>query len=355
MKYGFKLLSVVGAFLLMAGVGSARTPDLESCDSWRPACSGNYTNSSRPGSYAIQYVVIHKAQGSAAGTASWFENCSSNVSAHFTYNNSSGYCYQSVYEADIAYHAGNWSYNLHSIGIEHGGYVTNNDTSNVCYRESGLETRSAIIYYDVLHNRSRVVGHSEVPGADHTDPGVHWNWGFYMSCANPLAGGAIRNKWLDLGGSGGVLGNPTTGELATPDTIGRYNHFNGSGGSSIYWTPSTGAHAVLGAIHDKWEALGWETGICGYPLTDETATPDGIGRYNHFSKNGSSIYWTGSTGAHVVYGGIRSKWESLGWENSQLGYPTSDEYDVAGGRRSNFQGGTITWDAATGATTVAYF
>ena len=41
-----------------------------------------------------------------------------------------------------------------------------------------------------------------------------------------------------------MLGYPTTDESGTPDHIGRYNHFAGSGGGSIYWTRTTGAHAV---------------------------------------------------------------------------------------------------------------
>lgn len=173
---------------LSLSVASAATPDLSSCDSWMPAHSTNYTASSRPSSYPIKYVVIHKVQGSASSAASWFQNSSANVSAHFTYNNSSGYCYQSVREKDLAWHAGNWTYNTQSVGIEHGGYVTSNDTATVCYQESAKETKSCIIYYDVTFSRSRVVGHSEVPGATHTDPGVYWNWTYYMSQVDPNPG-----------------------------------------------------------------------------------------------------------------------------------------------------------------------
>lgn len=178
---------------LSAGVALAGTPDLSSCDSWRPAHSGNYTNSSRPSSYPIQYVVIHKVQGSAASAASWFQNAACNASAHFIYNNSSGYCYQSVREADVAWHAGNWTYNTKSVGIEHGGWVTSNDTSNACYKESAKETKSTIIYYDVLHNRNRIRGHNEVPGATHTDPGVYWNWSYYMAQCDPTPSSATNH------------------------------------------------------------------------------------------------------------------------------------------------------------------
>lgn len=165
--------------------------------------------------------------------------------------------------------------------------------------------------------------------------------------------GAIRAKWASLGWERGTLGYPTTDELTTPDGIGKYNHFNGSGGSSIYFTPNTGAHSVQGAIHAKWAQLGWEAGPLGYPTTDETSTPDGKGRYNHFS-NGASIYWTPQTGAWSVRGAIRAVWASLGWERSRLGYPTSDEYGVNGGRRNNFQHGTVTWLSGPNTMQVAY-
>ena len=150
-----------------------------------------------------------------------------------------------------------------------------------------------------------------------------------------------------LGGSRSALGSPVSGELPTPDRAGRYRHYQQG---SVYWTPRTGARAVSGAIRQTWAAHRWEAGPLGYPLTDERATPDGVGRYNHFERG--SVYWTPATGAHEVRGAIRDRWASLGWETSSLRYPTSDEYDVPGGRASEFQGGRIVWDRTTGATTV---
>ncbi|MGI8536442.1 MAG: LGFP repeat-containing protein [Mycobacteriales bacterium] len=51
-------------------------------------------------------------------------------------------------------------------------------------------------------------------------------------------------------------------------------------------------------------------------------------------------------------GAIRQRWAATGWELGPLGYPTSNEYAVAGGRRNDFQRGSIVWDARTGATTI---
>ena len=50
-------------------------------------------------------------------------------------------------------------------------------------------------------------------------------------------------------------------------------------------------HEVHGEIERHFDPdLGGVKGFLGYPLTDETVTPDGVGRFNGFQ--GGSIYWT---------------------------------------------------------------
>jgi hypothetical protein len=108
--------------------------------------------------------------------------------------------------------------------------------------------------------------------------------------------------------------------------------------------------AVGGAIGQKYTALGGCGSLLGPPITEERGTPDGVGRYNVFEKG--SIYWTPQGGAFEVNGKIRDAWAQDGWEVGELGYPTSDEYAVTNGRRSDFQHGSITFDSTTGQTTV---
>ena len=156
--------------------------------------------------------------------------------------------------------------------------------------------------------------------------------------------GEIGKKWQSLGGQNGFLGAPLNDETGTPDGIGRFNHFQRG---SIYWTPQTGAHEVHGSIRDKWTSLSWERGFLGYPVSDESGTPDGVGRFNHFQRG--SIYWTPQTGAHEVHGAIRDAWASKSWERGSLRYPTSDEYQDGAYRRSNFQNGYIRWSPQQGA------
>ena len=167
-------------------------------------------------------------------------------------------------------------------------------------------------------------------------------------CGNsPTVVGEIDRKYRALGACASLLGAPVSEELATPDGVGRYSVFEHG---SIYWAPATGAFEVHGLIRDAWAALGWEAGVVGYPLSDETATPDGIGRYNVFARG--SIYWSPQTGAFAVSGRIRDAWAETGWEAGALGYPISNEYAVTGGRRSDFQHGSITWTATSDTTTV---
>ncbi len=165
---------------------------------------------------------------------------------------------------------------------------------------------------------------------------------------SPATVGLIDAKYQALGGCGSVLGAPVTEERGAADGVGRYSDFERG---SIYWQPQLGAHEVHGKIAERWAALGRETGLLGYPITDEAATPDGVGRASVFEHG--SVYWSPATGAHEVHGRIRDKWAELGWEAGDLGYPTSDEYAVTGGRRSDFAGGSITWRASTDQFTVA--
>lgn len=157
----------------------------------------------------------------------------------------------------------------------------------------------------------------------------------------------ITIKYLALGGSGGFLGAPVTAILTCPDGVGKFQHY--VNGGSIYYTPATGAHEVHGAIRGRWQSLSWERGLLRYPITDETKTPDGIGRFNHFQ--GGSIYWSPSSGAFEVHGEIRNKYASLGWEKSFLGYPITNETTTPDGfgRFNHFQGGSIYWSPGTGA------
>lgn len=111
-----------------------------------------------------------------------------------------------------------------------------------------------------------------------------------------------------------------------------------------------GNGSTVGAIDARYRELGACGSVLGKPQSGEKGTPDGVGRYNVFDNG--SIYWTEKTGAHEVLGRIRDAWAQEGWEAGRLGYPTSGEYVVPGGRKSDFEHGSITWTQATNSTSV---
>lgn len=329
---------------------------------WDPAASCNYTNGR---STSITHVAEHIGQGSYAGIISWFKNCDANVSAHYVVRSSDGQVTQMVAESNTAWHVA--YHNSYSIGVEHEGWASDCAWySTAMYNGSSALTRDiadshgiprdgtydASLGWDTeldRYSKWKIKGHTNFPTTK-SCPGACWDWPRFRNLViGCTVQGAILDKYNSLGGVNSFLGYCTTNELTCPDGVGKFNHFQGG---SIYWTPSTGAWSVQGAIKSKWANLGWETGFLRYPVTDETSTPDGTGRFNHFQ--GGSIYWTSSTGAWSVQGAIKAKWANLGWETGFLRYPTTDETGTPDGRGrfNHFQGGSIYWTSATGAWSV---
>ncbi|MFF1925580.1 N-acetylmuramoyl-L-alanine amidase [Streptomyces sp. NPDC058221] len=157
---------------------------------WVPASTSNCTASTRPSEYPVEYVVIHVTQETFSDAVAIFQNPAKRVSAHYVVRSADGYIDQCVREEDIAWHAGNWDYNTRSIGIEHEGYVDQPEYfTDALYEKSALLTASVCDRYGIPKDRAHILGHVEVPGADHTDPGPHWDWVRYIRLVNLLGTG----------------------------------------------------------------------------------------------------------------------------------------------------------------------
>lgn len=137
------------------------------------------------------------------------------------------------------------------------------------------------------------------------------------------AGQALDEK---AGSLGGVAGASQGDVEAVPGVLGGY--LRRYVGCVIYWSEATGAHEVHGEIQRKYAAVSGPVRL-GLPTTDETGTPDGRGRFNHFAKN-ASIYWTPTTGPFWISGAVRFRWASLGFERGALGYPVADQQVMSG-------------------------
>lgn len=148
--------------------------------------------------------------------------------------------------------------------------------------------------------------------------------------------GGIQDKYDAYGGPA-ALGFPTTDEVAVAG--GARSTFTGG---SVFWSGTTGAHVVIGAILARFDQLGGPPGL-GFPSTDEIGTAGGA----RVSFERGAIIWSSATGANYVIGGILAKYDSYG-AAAALGFPVTDEVAVAGGARSTFTGGSVFWSGGTG-------
>jgi len=155
---------------------------------WRPTAT-NYDEGREGGS--VDYIVIHYTEISYRRTLIAFNNPNSYVSAHYVVRND-GHVAQIVGEADTAWHAGNSWFNDHSVGIE----IEKSDESNPDFTPQEYYAAAALTCqiaarHDIPLDRQHVVGHNEVPGSTHTDPGPTWGWDHFMYltslCAPPVA------------------------------------------------------------------------------------------------------------------------------------------------------------------------
>ena len=169
---------------------------------------------------------------------------------------------------------------------------------------------------------------------------------FYSQASGAqVLSGAISGAYQASGGPGGPLGMPLSGDRAAPDGRGHYALFQHG---SIYWTPQTGAHAVRGAILDEWGAQGFEAGPLGYPVAEEVRTPNRDGVVQGFEIG--AMYYTPANGAKRVQGMIFQKYAAMGYEDSWLGFPKTNEMSVKDfGKFNEFDGGFVYWSPLSGA------
>jgi hypothetical protein len=147
---------------------------------WTAASRYNWRRADRPGDFPIDRVVIHVTQGSYASALKVFKDPSHGAAAHYVVRKD-GHVAQMVRELDVAFHAGNRDMNERSVGIEHEGFVDRpQDFTAEMYEASARLTADICHRYAIPVDRQHIIGHGEVPGTDHTDPGKHWDWPRYL-------------------------------------------------------------------------------------------------------------------------------------------------------------------------------
>lgn len=152
---------------------------------WVAAHKNNYSTG-RGGTAIDRWINHWIGSGTYAGAISWFQDPTSNVSAHFVVRQSDGELTQMVRIANTAYHAGNWNYNQRSIGIEHEATPSNPWPTSSTAPMLVVSTDCCRYFcnlYGIPKTRSYIIGHQEVPGVATDCPGP-LPWDIYMALVN---------------------------------------------------------------------------------------------------------------------------------------------------------------------------
>lgn len=230
-------------------------------------------------------------------------------------------------------------------------YLQDFDNGLIMYNEgigSAFEMHGAIwTYYKTLGSTQRAdfcylvsdEGNTTKAGGKKS---VFRKGGIYWSPATgaiPVTGQIYLD--YEMWGESKFIGFPRS--AATNVANGKEQIFEGA--RVYYKNGASNAFEVHGAILDKYLATGG-VNKWGYPVSNEMDVKNGstvIGKSSEFE--GCTIFWSAASGAYEVHGDIRTKYNDLKGPLSQLGFPTSDEHDIAGasGKYNTFQHGSILW------------
>lgn len=166
---------------------------------------GNFDLANRPADgLDIRYIVIHDTEIAYNTTLQAFQRPVSAVSAHYVVRANDGQVAQMVRNKNVAWHAGNWYFNIHAIGIEHEGVAIEGATwySENMYRASAALVRHLAALYHIPLDRAHIIGHDEIPGPTpaqqpgmHWDPGPFWDWAHYMKLLGvPITSDGARSS-----------------------------------------------------------------------------------------------------------------------------------------------------------------
>ena len=156
---------------------------------------------------------------------------------------------------------------------------------------------------------------------------------------------AINAARRAAGGPMGPLGDKKGEQYDLgPDGVGQ-----DFAGGKIFYSPSTGAHVVTGQVLAKYESVGGPLGDLGFPTSSEA---DGglepASRTSTFAAaDRPVIFWTPDHGAVIVRGAMNAAWAKLGGATGELGAPEADQTENGDVITQRFTGGEVSWDSST--------
>ncbi|WP_026923594.1 N-acetylmuramoyl-L-alanine amidase [Glycomyces arizonensis] len=146
----------------------------------QPGQYGNYDRADREDDIDINAIIIHDTE-QVYDDALVVVQDPNRISWNYTIRASDGHVAEHLDHRNVGWQAGNWAVNMRSIGIEHEGFAADGSWyTEIMYRNSARLVGFLAQRYDVPLDRAHILGHDNVPGSDHWDPGPYWNWEHYF-------------------------------------------------------------------------------------------------------------------------------------------------------------------------------
>ncbi|MFB6841127.1 N-acetylmuramoyl-L-alanine amidase [Streptomyces sp. NPDC056361] len=226
----------------------------------------NYTAGDRPNQGVdIRQIVIHDTEGGYDGSLKVLTDPTGPGSAHYLVRASDGLVTQMLENKNLAWHAGNWTHNMHAIGVEHEGYAIKEGSwyTEPQYRSSAALVKYLATTYGVPIDREHIIGHDEVALQTdgnvanlHWDAGPYWDWNYYMSLLGAPQGDKGPGGLLQAGQVVRVVPPFTTANQPKLTTGGTAVPARPSNFGYLYTSPSTSATT----LKDPYYTSGWTEG-----------------------------------------------------------------------------------------------
>ncbi|MFD7921422.1 N-acetylmuramoyl-L-alanine amidase [Streptomyces sp. NPDC059740] len=167
-----------------------------------PAATTSYQVANRPADgMDVRYIVIHDTESSYQSAINTFQKAGSADAANYVMRSSDGAVTQMVPDKNVTFHAGNYWFNMHSLGIEHEGFAAHGATwyTQTQYENTATLVKYLAARYGVPLDRQHIIGHDNVPGPAssyvagmHWDPGPYWDWASFMRLLGAPTDGGER-------------------------------------------------------------------------------------------------------------------------------------------------------------------
>ncbi len=286
---------------------------------WDPNDLSNYSNydtANRPDNSFIKFIVIHDTEETYDATTKLPPNPNYFASFHYLVKSDDGHVDQALDTKNVAWQAGNWWINTHSIGIEQEGWASRGARwfTEKLYHSTAKLVQYLAWKYQIPLDRAHIIGHDNVTGGGsnpatmHWDPGPYWDWDHFMN----LVGAPLIPTATPNGNVVTIKPNFTTNKIVYSGCVPSNEPVEG------------GVCGTSPAQSSSWVQLRTAPSDDAPLLNDPYIHPGGVPGSNNYSDVGD----TAPTGAKYVIADRSGDWTAIWFEGQEAWFKNPHNSNV---------------------------